>query len=190
MGLYDNLKIKKIKSPKSKQNPVLKDYKKELKETPLYPKKIKILSLKKKKISKDKPFIPTELSFKENTDVSHILEKIEKVNKVKKVNKVDKVDSIIDEPVPNMKVHKIKKKTKKNDRYKSKTISVKINDKGKDKNKELEDILTKFSKMKISDIQSKLNSKGIKSKSKNKNKLLKYMYLLTCVDDNINIIKD
>ncbi len=64
------------------------------------------------------------------------------------------------------------------------------NDKNKDKNKELEDILIKFGKMNINDIQSKLESKGIKSKSKNKNKLLKYMYLLTCVDDNINIIKD
>ena len=56
--------------------------------------------------------------------------------------------------------------------------------------KELEDILIKFGNMNINDIQSKLESKGIKSKSKNKNKLLKYMYLLTCVDDNINIIKD
>ena len=44
--------------------------------------------------------------------------------------------------------------------------------------------------MDINDIQKKLESKGIYSKNNNKDKLLKYMYLLTCVDDNINIIKD
>ena len=43
--------------------------------------------------------------------------------------------------------------------------------------------------MDLKNIQSKLKSKGIDVKKTNKNKLLKYIYLLTCVDDNINVIK-
>ena len=82
---------------------------------------------------------------------------------------------------------RIRKPVKEN-KYKSKTISVKL--KKKKKNKDINNIIKKFDEMNISDIQSKLKSKGIHSKNQNKNKLLKYMYLLTCVDDNINIIKN
>ena len=44
--------------------------------------------------------------------------------------------------------------------------------------------------MDVKDIQTKLKSKGVNTKKNNKNKLLKYIYLLTCVDDNINVIKN
>ena len=57
------------------------------------------------------------------------------------------------------------------------------------KSKDIDKILHKFNKMDIKEIRSILESKGVKSKNKNKDKLLKYIYLLTCVDDNINIIK-
>ena len=73
-----------------------------------------------------------------------------------------------------------------NDRYKTKTISVKLN---KDKEKDINKLLKKFNDMKLDEIQKNLKSKGIHSKNKDKDKLLKYMYLLTCVDDNINVVK-
>ena len=43
--------------------------------------------------------------------------------------------------------------------------------------------------MDIKEIKSFLKNKGIDSKKNNKSKLLPYLYLLTCVDDDINIIK-
>jgi len=60
----------------------------------------------------------------------------------------------------------------------------------KNKEQDIKKIIKQFDDMDLSDIQLKLKSKGIHSKNTNKNKLLKYMYLLTCVDDNINIIKN
>ena len=55
MELYDDfksIKINKIKSPKVKKNPILKDYKKEIVKSRKNPKKIKILSNKKGKKKK------------------------------------------------------------------------------------------------------------------------------------------
>ena len=43
--------------------------------------------------------------------------------------------------------------------------------------------------MNIKDIKDYLKTKGITTSNKNKSKLLPYIYLLTCVDDDINIIK-
>mgnify|MGYP006122595989 CR=1 FL=1 len=83
---------------------------------------------------------------------------------------------------------KILKKTKKLKHPKKyKTISVKF--KKNNKEKEINKLLNEFNKMDLKNIQSKLKSKGIDVKKTNKNKLLKYIYLLTCVDDNINVIK-
>ena len=87
--------------------------------------------------------------------------------------------------VINKKTNKKKKKLKK-DKYVSKTISVKMN---KKKENDINKILNKLNSMNIKDIHKKLEDKGINTKIKNKDKLLKYMYLLTCVDDNINVIK-
>ena len=43
--------------------------------------------------------------------------------------------------------------------------------------------------MDVNEIKIFLKNKGIKTKNTNKSKLMPYLYLLTCVDDNINIIK-
>lgn len=187
---YDKfIKVNKVKSPKVQRNTILKDYKKELKEQPTKQKKIKILSKRKSK-KKNNDFIPTELSIKKQ------VKKVEKIVKpvVDKVGPVlddvvDKVkptvEDIIDKSVSNI-TKKRKRSKRKSDRYKTKTISVKLN---KNKEKDIDKLLKKLNNMKLEEIQKNLKSKGIHSKNKDKDKLLKYMYLLTCVDDNINIIK-
>ena len=43
--------------------------------------------------------------------------------------------------------------------------------------------------MDVKEIKDFLKEKGIDSKRKNKSELLSYIYLLTCVDNDINIIK-
>ena len=61
---FKGIKLRKVKSPKvNRSNPLIKDYNKELvKDVPKHPKKIKILSKRKKKETKS--FIPTELNIK------------------------------------------------------------------------------------------------------------------------------
>ena len=74
----------------------------------------------------------------------------------------------------------------------NKEMNISVEFKKNNKDKEINRLLNSFNKMDLKDIQSKLKSKGIdvkKTKKTNKNKLLKYIYLLTCVDDNINVIK-
>ena len=201
-----NLNIRKIKSPKSKRNNdfLLKEYKKSLNEKKplksLKHKKIKILSKKKSK-KKSLFDIPTELSINKNIispikdaleDVAPVIKKTvdDTINEIKPVIK-KQIDPLIkqteDKLTKNTEKKIIKKKTKrKKNKYKEKTISVKMK---KNKEKDIDDILKKINNMNLDDLQKNLKSKGINSKIKNKNKLLKYMYLLTCVDDNINIIK-
>ena len=217
MELYDNfksIKMNKIKSPKVKKSPLLKDYKKEIVKTLKNPKKIKILSNKKgkkKKFNNQNSIIPTELNIISNINTlikntnskksrSNINNSI--INKDYKKTKT-KTKSNINNPIINKDYKKSinkkkffnKKKSfnkkkyfnkKKSINKNSRTISVKLNN----KENNIKEIINKFNKMDINDIQKKLESKGIYSKNNNKDKLLKYMYLLTCVDDNINIIKD
>lgn len=228
MELYDNfksIKMNKIKSPKVKKSPLLKDYKKEIEKTLKNPKKIKILSNKKgkkKKFNNQNSIIPTELNIVSNinniikntnskksrsksrsksninkpiinedykktkTDIN--IPNIDKYSK-KSVNKKSIKKSInkkSNKPINKYSKKSINKKSKKSINNKSRTISVKLNN----KENNIKEIINKFNNMDINDIQKKLESKGIYSKNNNKDKLLKYMYLLTCVDDNINIIKN
>ena len=44
--------------------------------------------------------------------------------------------------------------------------------------------------MDVKDIKDFLEKKGISSKNNDKSKLLPYLYILTCVDDDLNIIKN
>ena len=178
---FKGIKLRKVKSPKVKRSPLVSDYKKELvKDVPKHPKKIKILSKRKKKESNK--FIPTELSFKsiDESVKESVKESVQEPVK----------ESIVEpfkEPVKKKKSMKRVRQPVKDNKYKSKTISVKLK---KNKEQDINNIIKKFDEMDVTDIQSKLKSKGIHSKNKNKNKLLKYMYLLTCVDDNINVIKN
>lgn len=242
MELYDNfksIKMNKIKSPKVKKSPLLKDYKKEIEKSLKNPKKIKILSNKKgkkKKFNNQNSIIPTELNIisninsiikntnskksksksksrsksninkpiinddykKTKSDINiPIINKYSKKSINKKSKKSINKDKLnINKPINKYSKKYINKKSKKsinkksiNKKYinkKSRTISVKLNN----KENNIKEIINKFNNMDINDIQKKLESKGIYSKNNNKDKLLKYMYLLTCVDDNINIIKN
>ena len=73
---------------------------------------------------------------------------------------------------------------------KNKTISIKLTSKNDiKKEKDIIEIINKFKKMDVKEIKDFLKEKGIDSKRKNKSELLSYIYLLTCVDNDINIIK-
>jgi len=189
-----NIQVKKIKSPKVNRNPLFKSFKKEFTKTvqQLDHKKIKLKSKRKKNTNKNTVLdIPTNLSIKPIVpNKSH--SKLPNKSHSKLPNKSH---SKLPSKLPNkshsklpIKDKNLMKKTKKlKPPKKYKTISVKF--KKNNKEKEINKLLNEFNKMDLKNIQSKLKSKGIDVKKTNKNKLLKYIYLLTCVDDNINVIK-
>ena len=164
-----NIQVEKRRTPKVNRNTLFKSFKKEFTKTvqQLDHKKIKLKSKRKKNTNKNTILdIPTNLSIKPVLP--------------------SKLPSKL--PIKDKKLMKKTKKLKHPKKYK--TISVKF--KKNNKEKEINKLLNEFNKMDLKDIQSKLKSKGIdvkKTKKTNKNKLLKYIYLLTCVDDNINVIK-
>ena len=103
---------------------------------------------------------------------------LQQINKTKKLNMYLEITS----------EQSLKTAKESDHKYKNKTISVKL--KKNNKEKDIIQLLNSFDKMDVKDIQTKLKSKGVNTKKNNKNKLLKYIYLLTCVDDNINVIKN
>jgi len=199
MEELSSLKIAKIRSPKKKikNNPLFKSLKSELKE-----KKITIKS-KRKGNKNTKGFIPTELNFKKSplpkslppiksetvkSQPEPIKSQPEPIKSRPEPIK-SQPESIKSRPLSRKK-RKITKRVRKPvnlNKYKDKTISVQIK---KKKEKDINKLIKQFDNLKLSDIQSKLKSKGIDTKNKDKSKLLKYIYLLTCVDDNINLIKN
>jgi hypothetical protein len=204
MEELSSLKIAKIRSPKKKikNNPLFKSLKSELKE-----KKITIKS-KRKGNKNTEGFIPTELNFKKSSlpkslppikseTVKSQPEPIKsQPEPIKSQPEPVKSRPIKSRPEPiksrpvSRKKRKITKRVRKPvnlNKYKDKTISVQIK---KKKEKDINKLIKQFDNLKLSDIQSKLKSKGIDTKNKDKSKLLKYIYLLTCVDDNINLIKN
>jgi len=197
MEELSSLKIAKIRSPKKKikNNPLFKSLKSELKE-----KKITIKS-KRKGNKNTEGFIPTELNFKKSPLPKSLPPiKSETVKSQPEPVKSQPIKSrpepIKSQPEPiksrpvSRKKRKITKRVRKPvnlNKYKDKTISVQIK---KKKEKDINKLIKQFDNLKLSDIQSKLKSKGIDTKNKDKSKLLKYIYLLTCVDDNINLIKN
>ena len=73
---------------------------------------------------------------------------------------------------------------------KNKVVSVDLNNNNNSsKEKDIIEIINKFEKMNIKEIRTFLKNKGIDSKNNSKSKLMPYLYLLTCVDDDINVIK-
>ena len=189
---FSNIRVKKIRSPKVNRNPLFKkEFTKTVKN--LDNKKIKLKSKKKKKNTILD--IPTDLSIKhiEPSKLPHIEpSKLPHIEPSKLPSKwPSKLPSKLPSKSP-IKYKKDKKLTKKltkkfKSNNKERTISVEF--KKNNKEKEINRLLNSFNKMDLKDIQSKLKSKGINTKKNDKNKLLKYIYLLTCVDDNINIIK-
>jgi len=215
MEELSSLKIAKIRSPKKKvkNNPLFKSLKSELKE-----KKITIKS-KRKGNKNTEGFIPTELNFKKSplpkslppiksetvkSQPETIKSQPIKSQPIKSQPETIKSQPIKSQPIKSQpiksqpiksrplsrKKRKITKRVRKPvnlNKYKDKTISVQIK---KKKEKDINKLIKQFDNLKLSDIQSKLKSKGIDTKNKDKSKLLKYIYLLTCVDDNINLIKN
>ena len=90
------------------------------------------------------------------------------------------------------KLSKSKKVSRKKKSTKNKTISINLNNTKVEKEKDIIEIINKFEKMNIKEIKDFLKNKGIdtKNNNKSKSKLLPYLYLLTCVDNDINIIKN
>ena len=95
-------------------------------------------------------------------------------------------------------VDKVKKSKKLNKRRlsrrkkssKNKVVSVDLNNNNNSsKEKDIIEIINKFEKMNIKEIRTFLKNKGIDTKNNSKSKLMPYLYLLTCVDDDINVIK-
>jgi hypothetical protein len=195
MEELSSLKIAKIRSPKKKikNNPLFKSLKSELKE-----KKITIKS-KRKGNKNTEGFIPTELNFKKSPLPKSLPPiKSEPIKSRPETVKSQPIKSrpepIKSQPIKSRPVSRKKRKITKRvrkpvnlNKYKDKTISVQIK---KKKEKDINKLIKQFDNLKLSDIQSKLKSKGIDTKNKDKSKLLKYIYLLTCVDDNINLIKN
>ena len=182
MDKLKSIKVKKLKK-KTKKNPLFKNIKNlnELKNNDK-----NIIIKPKKQLGKYE--IPDILSFK-SEPIKPLPKSIKIPESIKSEPKLNK------EPVKKFKSKRDKKLTKKytqknkvRDKYKNKTISVKL--KKHNKEEEIIQLLNSFDKMDVRDIQTKLKSKGVNTKKNNKNKLLKYIYLLTCVDDNINVIKN
>ena len=196
-----------IKSPKSTNNKLSPTIKSKLKsksndnyqiKTNTNFKKIKLTPKSTNKKVKSNLFIPTDLSIinksiNDNKVKPTVNEVKPTVNEVKP--NVNKVKPTVNEVKPNVvksndkKSKKIKRRlTNRKKSTKNKTISVNLNNNSK-KEKDIIELIDKFEKMDIKEIKSFLKNKGIDSKKNNKSKLLPYLYLLTCVDDDINIIK-
>jgi len=82
------------------------------------------------------------------------------------------------------------KKVSRKKSMKNKTIRINLNNGKVEKEKDIIEIINKFEKMDIKEIKDFLKKKGIDTKNNTKSKLLPYLYLLTCVDNDINIIKN
>ena len=207
-----------IRSP-TKLNNLSKELKKKLKqdsppsETKVTTfKKIKI-SPKKSKTRKNHLFIPTSLSNKpvevtKDVIVDKLIETIntpdgEVKNFEASKNSTEATKSIehkkpeaeFNEPPSSIKknlkkLSKSKKVSRKKKSTKTKTISINLNNGKVEKEKDIIEIINKFEKMDIKEIKDFLKNKGIDTKNNTKSKLLPYLYLLTCVDNDINIIKN
>ena len=134
-----------------------------------------------------------------NITVKSTVNKVESDNKVEVDNKVETVNKV----KPNVSkvkptVDKVKKSKKLNKRRlsrrkkssKNKVVSVDLNNNNNSsKEKDIIEIINKFEKMNIKEIRTFLKNKGIDTKNNSKSKLMPYLYLLTCVDNDINVIK-
>jgi len=155
-------------------------------------KKIKLKSKSPKSKCKGKNIIPLELSFKKTPELNKSSDIITSntINPSSITASSITASSVITPPTILRKSKKSKKLSGKSCKLlKKKTISVKLNTDDVKKEKDILGIINNFEKMNVKEIKDYLKTKGIESKKKTKSKLLPYIYLLTCVDDDINIIK-
>jgi len=155
-------------------------------------KKIKLKSKSPKSKCKGKNIIPLELSFKKTPELNKSSDIITSntINPSSITASSITASSVITPPTILRKSKKSKKLSGKSCKLlKKKTISVKLNTDDVKKEKDILGIINNFEKMNVKEIKDYLKTKGIESKNNKKSKLLPYIYLLTCVDDDINIIK-
>jgi len=160
-------------------------------------KKIKLQSKSPKSKCKGKNIIPLELSFKKTPELNKSSDTITSSSSSPTINPSSITASSITASSVNTYPNTILRKSKKSKKLsgkscklmKKKTISVKLNTDVVEKEKDILGIINNFEKMNVKEIKDYLKTKGIESKKKTKSKLLPYIYLLTCVDDDINIIK-
>ena len=170
-------------------------------------KKIKLTpksSNKKLQNRSSKLFLPIELSIVKS-DIINDKKKTVKSEDVVKPNvdpKTSTKHNVKDTVIPNVETKSDKetnkrRKSKKSNKIRlsrrkksarNKVISVDLNN-NTSKEKDIIDIINKFEKMDVNEIKTFLKNKGINTKNTNKSKLMPYLYLLTCVDGDINIIK-
>ena len=169
-------------------------------------KKIKLTpksSNKKLQSRPSKLFLPIELSIVRSDIINDKKQNVKPVDAVKP-NAAPKTSSkpnvkAKDTVIPNAKAkiaegtNKSKKSNKirlsrRKKSTRNKVISVDLNN-NTSKEKDIIDIINKFEKMDVNEIKTFLKNKGINTKNTNKSKLMPYLYLLTCVDGDINIIK-
>tara|TARA_B110000858_G_scaffold64388_1_gene74595 strand:- start:894 stop:1565 length:672 start_codon:yes stop_codon:yes gene_type:complete len=172
-------------------------------------KKIKLTPKSSKKKLQNRPsklFLPIELSIV-RSDIINDKKKNVKSADVVKPNTEAKTSTkpnvkVKDTVIPNVeakisegtnKRRKLKKSNKarlsrRKKSTRNKVISVDLNN-NTSKEKDIIDIINKFEKMDVNEIKTFLKNKGINTKNTNKSKLMPYLYLLTCVDGDINIIK-
>jgi len=161
-------------------------------------------SNKKLQNRSSKLFLPIELSIVKS-DIINDKKKTVKSEDVVKPNVEDNPSTkhkVKDTVIPNAEVktakdtnkrHKSKKSNKirlsrRKKSTRNKVISIDLNN-NTSKEKDIIDIINKFEKMDVNEIKTFLKNKGINTKNTNKSKLMPYLYLLTCVDGDINIIK-
>ena len=156
-------------------------------------KKIKLQSKSPKSKCKGKNIIPLELSFKKTPELNKSSDIITNNTINPSSITASSITASSVNTYPNTTLRKSKKSKKLSRKscklMKNKTISVKLNTDVVEKEKDILGIINNFEKMNIKEIKDYLKTKGIESKKKTKSKLLPYIYLLTCVDDDINIIK-
>ena len=169
-------------------------------------KKIKLTpksSNKKLQSRPSKLFLPIELSIVRSDIINDKKQNVKPVDAVKP-NAAPKTSSkpnvkAKDTVIPNAKakIAEGTSKSKKSNKIRlskrkkstrNKVISVDLNN-NTSKEKDIIDIINKFEKMDVNEIKTFLKNKGINTKNTNKSKLMPYLYLLTCVDGDINIIK-
>ena len=167
-------------------------------------KKIKLSSSRSNKKLKNNLFIPTDLSMINKPKELTVYKSNE--SPVPEVKPPDEIKSVSKEVISDKEVKSdvkqnlnVEKKSKKMSKRrlsrrkkssKNKTVSIDLNNnKTVKKEKDIIELIDKFEKMDVKEIKTFLKNKGIQSKNNTKSKLLPYLYLLTCVDDDINIIK-
>ena len=170
-------------------------------------KKIKLTPKSSNKKLQNRPsklFLPIELSIV-RSDIINAKKQNVSPKDVVKHNAAPKTSSkpnVKDTVIPNVETKSDKetnkrRKSKKSNKIRlsrrkksarNKVISVDLNN-NTSKEKDIIDIINKFEKMDVNEIKTFLKNKGINTKNTNKSKLMPYLYLLTCVDGDINIIK-